>query len=178
MVKRKILGLDSTSSGFSLLEVLVVIVLIAIVSAFAAPGWLGYLNRQRIGRTRGDLVQALQQAQTDARQRNSPRVVSIASNNPPQIEISAPGEDGIIVDLGGDQTGALSLTGGPVTGGAIPSVTFDFKGQVEDTTVPFIFSVTSSQIQNGGVRCVIVSTLLGNIVQAEGEDCNNTAGLQ
>ncbi|MEM9805927.1 MAG: GspH/FimT family pseudopilin [Cyanobacteria bacterium P01_D01_bin.56] len=176
MVKRKILGLDSNSSGFSLLEVLVVIVLIAIVSAFAAPGWLGYLNRQRIGRARGDLVQALQQAQTDARQRNSPRVVSIASNSPPQIEISAPGEDGIIVDLGGDQTETLSLTGGPAA--AVPSVTFDFKGQVEDTTVPFVFSVTSSQIQDGGVRCVIVSTLLGNIVQAEGEDCNNTAGLQ
>lgn len=170
MLKKKLLNPDPTVSGFTLLETLIVILLIAILTSIAAPGWLGYLNRQRVSRARSELAQALEQAQTDAQQQNGTRVVAISSNNPPRLEISStPGEDGNIIELG-DQNEGLFIDAGPVAAGAaVASVTFDIKGTVDQT---FIFSVTSDRLGPNQDRCVIVATLLGNLVQAEGDDCD------
>lgn len=159
MLKRKLLNSQSTVSGFTLLETLVVIIMIAIVMAIAAPGWLGYLNRQRANRASNELAQALQQAQADAQQQSSAKFVRISSNeDPPSLDIS-----GKIVELG-DQNEGLSIEAGPVA-----SVTFDIKGTVDQE---FIFSVTSDRLGPSQNRCVMVTTLLGSIVQANGDDCD------
>lgn len=171
MSKRKLLNSVSTNSGFTLLELLVVVILVAILAGIAAPGWLGYLNRQRLTRARNDLIQVLEQAQTDAQQQNSTRVVSISSSNPPQVEVSStPGADGVIRELG-EQNSGLLLVGGPLSSGPVASVAFDHRGLVDGDSVPFIFSVTSDNLGTDQVRCVIVPNLLGSIIRADDNNC-------
>jgi len=60
---------DSTKgeAGFSLLELVVVVLMIAILSAIAAPSWLAFVNRQRVAKVNDGVWSALQEAQREAK---------------------------------------------------------------------------------------------------------------
>jgi Tfp pilus assembly protein FimT len=62
-------------AGFTLIEVLVIIIIIGILFAIAAPGWEAFLSRQRISSGREQVLQVLRQAQSEARTTRTPRVV-------------------------------------------------------------------------------------------------------
>ena len=47
---------SNSSSGFTLIEVLVVVIIIGILSAIAAPGWLAFINNRRISTMRGQVA--------------------------------------------------------------------------------------------------------------------------
>ena len=59
------------SLGFTLLEVLVVMVMVGILSAIAAPSWLGFVNNQRINASQTKIFQAIKVAQSDSKIRSS-----------------------------------------------------------------------------------------------------------
>ena len=59
------------SLGFTLLEVLVVMIMVGILSAIAAPSWLGFVNNQRINASQTKIFQAIKVAQSDAKIRSS-----------------------------------------------------------------------------------------------------------
>jgi prepilin-type N-terminal cleavage/methylation domain-containing protein len=67
--------LNYPTAGFTLIEVLVVIILIGIVFAIATPGWDTFLSRQRVSTGREQVVQMIRQAQSEARTTRSPKVV-------------------------------------------------------------------------------------------------------
>ena len=58
---------SQSHSGFTLIEVLVVIIIIGILSAIAAPGWLSFINNRRLSSMRGQVTGLLRKAQTDAK---------------------------------------------------------------------------------------------------------------
>lgn len=76
------------SSGFTLIEVLVTIIIVGILSAIAAPSWLGFVARQRLNKANDTVLAALQEAQQQAKKTKRSYNVSIRlNNNIPQISI-------------------------------------------------------------------------------------------
>ncbi|MBW4602613.1 MAG: prepilin-type N-terminal cleavage/methylation domain-containing protein [Calothrix sp. FI2-JRJ7] len=58
---------SNKDGGFTLIEVLVVVVIISILSAIVGPSWLGFLERQRVNKASDALFAALQEAQREAK---------------------------------------------------------------------------------------------------------------
>ncbi|AFY68509.1 hypothetical protein Pse7367_0192 [Thalassoporum mexicanum PCC 7367] len=55
------------SQGFTLLEVLAVMLIIGVLTAISAPGLLGFTNRQRLRSDQGEIYRAIREAQSRAK---------------------------------------------------------------------------------------------------------------
>lgn len=78
----------SSSQGFTLLEMLVVVIMLGILAAIAAPSWSALMNRQRLSSARSQIFDILRKAQADARQTKTPREVRFdLTSDPPRLAI-------------------------------------------------------------------------------------------
>jgi prepilin-type N-terminal cleavage/methylation domain-containing protein len=77
-------------SGFTLIEVLVVVIIISVLSAIAAPGWLAFVNNRRISTVRSQAADAIRKAQTEAKTTQTMRAVVLDMDdktNSPRLAI-------------------------------------------------------------------------------------------
>ena len=171
------------SAGFTLIEVLAVVVIVAVLSAIAAPSWLQYMNNQRIGAVNNDLSQSIKRAQQDAiQQRQSVKVtVNVGAASPSinvdptvdtGINFAGDGFDIVLAQGSGIREDTIALVP-PVTGGVIETLIFDYQGNVSrENSLPYVIKVDT--VGNPSrQQCVIVANIIGSIKTAREADCNN-----
>jgi type II secretory pathway pseudopilin PulG len=68
---------------------LVIVIIIGVLSAIAAPGWLAFVNNRRISTVRSQAADAIRKAQTDAKTTQTMRaVVFDTASDPPRLAIT------------------------------------------------------------------------------------------
>lgn len=190
------------NAGFTLLELMFVLVIVGILSAIATPSWLGFTNQRRLNAANDAVLSALQQAQQQAKRTKLSYSVSFktedtAQGKVPQVAIHPanptptnweilgkdlelkPGQFLLGTNLSGENTAGSTLSYASSTA---QTITFDYMGSLPPSTnlgnkgliltVGVPQSGNSTQVLDGTKRCVIVQTLLGTMRTAKGTDCN------
>ena len=177
--------------GFTLLEVVVIALILGILAAIAAPGWLGFINRQRVRTVNDRVFQTLRFAQSEAKRTKSDIIITFSDpsvdpptatidTNPPTINTNTGLQNPPLrietFNGGGEiKPGQVQLAvnvGVPPATSAQRSLIFKFNGAFDPNDNPptLPFYVTVSTVGGGTRQCVIVDTLLGGMRTAEGND--------
>ena len=172
------------NAGFSLIELLVVILMVGVLAAIAAPSWQTFTTRQRIKSVNTQILQAIKTTQAEAKRNQSDYVLGFnTGDDPPTYSIYKKGTPPP------PQPQSLSLDGAikenmlkiysQADGKVQNTITFDNLGTVKDpalnqSTPPVAtdgFSVVVYPKDSPNSRnCIIVQTILGATRTAEGTD--------
>lgn len=144
-------ALPSSVRGFTLFELMVVVSVLAIISAIAAPSFRSFLAGQRIKAASYDLTSALLLARNEALKRNGNVQVSRTGtswNNGWQIKVVA--TDAV---LGAQNAldASLAFTGAPA------SIVFNANGRVSSPTSAVRIQLSSSAGSSSATRCVALA---------------------
>lgn len=179
--------LQGVTAGFTLVELLVVVIIVGIMAVMGGAGYLGWMTRLRVNAAQNTALNAIRDAQIRARQQNNTWQASFQNTtnsdgqpvvqwavhpaatgtNPPSVPTGvrwqAIEQPFIQVD-----TGNTSLFSNSATW----RVRFDHKGQVvKEGNLNVPVRITLISTKGSGRRCVIVKTLLGAITTASDTDC-------
>jgi prepilin-type N-terminal cleavage/methylation domain-containing protein len=176
-----------SDGGFTLLELIVIMLILGLLSSIAAPSWLAFINRQRVRTVNDRVLQTLRTAQSEAKRTKSDRVItfsnSIAPFDPPTATIKTeptqnPPLQTVTFNGGGEiKQGQVKLSAAscpPNNPQCTPatSLTFNYNGVVDPdnlTNPDLPLVITVSPVGGGTKQCAIVETLLGGMRTAEGE---------
>jgi len=190
-----------SGAGFTLIELIVVVLMIAVLSAIAAPGWLAFVNRQRVAKVNDGIFVALQQAQREAKRTKKSYSVSFKTDSD-QLKVAVypegtttfpwkPLNEGLDIKAGQ----VILCSNIDTTANTTGSVSCDLSSDDEKRTIEFDYQgnlakvagnspdtnigVTAAIPQSTGgtqpieatARCVIVKTIIGSMVTEQGDNC-------
>lgn len=167
----------SSVSGFTLLEVLVMVAIGSIILAIAAPVSSRMMDVQRLNTAQSELLQAMRQAQTQAKQSRAIWVTSLRNHRGNVQWVNHPADQlpnesqwkNLDTAIQIDAETTLSQVNG------LYRVQFNHEGRVNGQLGRITFS---SKVSGSAKRCLVVSTLLGAIrkagdrpTQVDGRSC-------
>jgi Tfp pilus assembly protein PilE len=170
-------------AGFTLLELMVIVVMVGLLAAVAAPSWIGFFNRQRISAVKSDLIQTIKQTQQDAIQRRE--TVSFEILESEDLPTINNGIDIVLASSSSIKPGMITLDSYTVNADGTKnddaddvSLGFDYQGKPvaagtndDGFVLPFVITISAENSNNK--QCVIIANLIGSIKTAEGADCDN-----
>ena len=174
-MKRKFPVKHSTT-GFTLIELIAVMVMIGVLFSIAAPGWLAFSNRQRVNSVRDEILQEIRRTQSEATRSRRHQTFQINTEvDPPTMQIEDVDSQPRVLGKGQIEPGMIEIE----ARNNIREIHFDNQGNLinadgsplaqEDLPLKFIISLATNANTKG---CVSVESLLGATKIASGADCN------
>ena len=170
--------------GFTLLELLVVILMAGVLASIAAPGWLGYLDRRRVGTTQDNVFSAIRSTQLRAQERRQSYQFSIREDNDGVIEWATHPSDVDPVTAGLVWQKSLSNTVEINTETDLENdnpadplepyyIRFDYRGNIDippASALPQQLTLSSANTPDDGAgdgtaKSVVVQTIIGTLIK-------------
>jgi len=170
-------GNDNVHSGFTIIEALAVVVIIAILAAIAAPVWVKFAINREVKAARDQLHQGIRQAQTQAIARRVAWQFSVRESS--QVEWAIhPHTEPLSTVSNWQQLSPKIVVDWDNTSSSdqdqVYAITFDFKGNVETR------SIITVEARSGIAKkqCVLINNLLGRTSQGQELPALNRFGLE
>ena len=163
----------ATATGFTLLELLVVIIMVGVLAALIAPGWLAFLNVRRLNVAQDRVYIAMRETQERARQRRQVWQASFREvNGTVQWAVhpaEAPPQESDWQEIGNFvQVDPASTTLYCHPSQGVWRARFDGRGHTNGR----LGRLTLMPASGGAARrCVFVSTLLGALRRDRDTNC-------
>lgn len=173
-------------AGYTIIELLIIVLILGIFASIAAPSWQAFITRQRVRTVNDRLLQSLRTAQSEAKRTKRDITIEFNTNtstppvDPPTVKIyiadstktppiQTPPIQTVTFDGGGEiKKGQVTLSTNAVGANPPNSITFDYLGN--PSTTPFVVTVAPANSTNSAARqCARVDTLIGGMRTDEGE---------
>lgn len=141
-----------SNSGFTLIEMLVVVIIVGVIAAIAAPNFLGLLNRNRVNDAAQQVEGALKEAQRQAMRKGKPCTVDI---NTTSKTISSSGANSCLLSTRDLNQNNIQLNSNRA------SIDFSGKGNITGTPSPVL--VVSMPNGTNLRKCVVLEGVLGTL---------------
>lgn len=181
-----------SNSGFTLIEMLIVTLIVGILAAIVAPSWLSFIDARRLNTSQDQVYRAMRKAQSNAKRDKNTWQASfkeITVNSKPVVQwvvhpaivfptATAVKWNDLQQNVRIDST-KTTLTAVLVGSDSVSEALFNYKGcpiddPIADCGQASIQGKITLSVNNSGQirRCVIISTLLGAMRAAKDSGCS------